>query len=177
MAMYSVLDNGALIKKIYVPKYIFTLSKITSTMVDFVFSLGALLLVMIVTRANFTPYILATPILILQVYIFACGMGFFLSAANVFFRDIQYIYGAFLVAWQYVTPLFYSIDILPDWLQTLVIWVNPAWYYVEHFRDLVLYGCFPTARVFWGGWIWAFVMLFFGLFVFKKTQDKFILYL
>ena len=158
MAMYSVLDNGALIKKIYVPKYIFTLSKITSTMVDFVFSLGALALVM-------------------QVYIFACGMGFFLSAANVFFRDIQYIYGAFLVAWQYITPLFYPIDLLPQWLRSIVEWINPAWYYVEHFRDLVLYGCFPTMRVFVGGWIWAFIMLILGLFVFKKTQDKFILYL
>ena len=165
MAMYSVLDNGALIKKIYVPKYIFTLSKITSTMVDFVFSLGALVLVMIVTRSAFTPYI------------FACGMGFFLSAANVFFRDIQYIYGAFLVAWQYITPLFYPLDLLPQWLQTIVVWVNPAWYYVEHFRDLVLYGCFPTMRVFVGGWIWAFIMLALGLFVFKKTQDQFILYL
>lgn len=177
MAMYSVLDNGALIKKIYVPKYIFTLSKITSTMMDFVFSLGALLIVMIVTRADFTPYLLATPILVLQVYIFACGMGFLLSAANVFFRDIQYIYGAFLVAWNYVTPLFYPIELLPAWLRTLVEWVNPAYYYVQHFRDLVLYGCFPTARVYFGGWIWAFVMLFLGLFVFKKTQDKFILYL
>lgn len=177
MSMYSVLDNGALIKKIYVPKYIFTLSKVTSTVVDFVFSLGALVFVMLVTRSAFTPYLLATPILIIQVYIFACGMGFFLSAANVFFRDIQYIYGAFLVAWQYITPLFYPIDLLPQWLRTIVEWVNPAWYYVEHFRDLVLYGCFPTMRVFVGGWIWAFIMLALGLFVFKKTQDKFILYL
>ena len=177
MAMYSVLDNGALIKKIYVPKYIFTLSKITSTMVDFVFTLGALVLVMLVTRSSFTPYLLATPILVIQVYIFACGMGFILSAANVFFRDIQYIYGAFLVAWQYVTPLFYPIELLPSWLITLVQWLNPAYYYVEHFRDLVLYGCFPSMRVFLGGWIFAFIMLAAGLFVFKKTQDQFILYL
>ena len=89
---------------------------------------------------------------------------------------MQYIYGAFMVAWQYLTPLFYPLELLPGWLQTVVTWVNPAFYYVEHFRDLVLYGCFPTARIFWGGWIFAFVMLIFGLFVFKKSQDKFILY-
>ncbi|MDD3221088.1 MAG: ABC transporter permease [Clostridia bacterium] len=176
MAMYSVLDNAALIKKIYVPKYIFTLSRITSTMVDFVFSLGALLLVMIVTRTPFSPHMLATPVLVIQVYIFACGMGFFLSAANVFFRDMQYIYGAFMVAWQYLTPLFYPLEMLPGWLQSIVTLVNPAYYYVEHFRDLVLYGHFPSAQVFWGGWIFAFIMLAFGLFVFKKAQDKFILY-
>ena len=175
-AMGAIVMNGPLIKKIYVPKYIFTLSRITSTMVDFVFSLGALLLVMLVTRTAFTPYMLAIPVLVIQVYIFACGLGFFLSAANVFFRDMQYIYGAFMVAWQYLTPLFYPLELLPGWLQTVVTWVNPAFYYVEHFRDLVLYGCFPTARIFWGGWIFAFVMLIFGLFVFKKSQDKFILY-
>ena len=89
-------------------------------MVDFVFSLGALLLVMLVTRTAFTPYMLAIPVLVIQVYIFACGLGFFLSAANVFFRDMQYIYGAFMVAWQYLTPLFYPLELLPGWLQTVV---------------------------------------------------------
>lgn len=177
MSMYSVLDNGALIKKIYVPKYIFTLSKVTSTMIDFVFTLGALALVMIVTRSPFYPHLLLTPIMILEVYVFACGMGFFLSAANVYFRDIQYIYGAFLVAWQYVTPLFYPIDLLPQWLRLIVEWLNPAWYYVEFFRDLTLYGQMPTAHVVVGGALWAAVMMFFGLLVFKKSQDNFILYL
>lgn len=66
--MYSVLDNGALIKKIYVPKYIFTLSKITSTMVDFVFSLGALVLVMIVTRSAFLAISAGDAVLVIQVY-------------------------------------------------------------------------------------------------------------
>lgn len=77
----------------------------------------------------------------------------------------------------YYAAVLMPLDLLPQWLQTIVVWVNPAWYYVEHFRDLVLYGCFPTMRVFVGGWIWAFIMLALGLFVFKKTQDKFILYL
>lgn len=176
MAMYSVLDNSALIKKIYVPKYIFTLARITSSMVDFVFSLGALFLVMIVTRAHFSWYILAIPILVIQVYIFACGLGFLLSAANVFFRDIQYIYNAFTTAWMYLTPIFYPIELLPDWVRWIVEHLNPMFYYIQHFRDLVYIGQFPTTRIFWGGWIIAFIMFAIGLAVFKKTQDKFILY-
>lgn len=177
MSMYSVLDNGALIKKIYVPKYIFTLSKVTSSLIDLIFSMGALILVMLITRAPFSPYLLLFPLVVIPLYIFVCGMGFFLSAANVFFRDIQYIYNAITVAWMYVTPMFYPIDLLPDWLRTLVEYCNPMYYYIQFFRDLVLYRHFTTPRIFVGCWLMAFVMLAIGMAVFKKTQDKFILYI
>ena len=65
MSMYSVLDNGALIKKIYVPKYIFTLSKVTSSLIDLIFSMGALILVMLITRAPFSPYLLLFPLVVI----------------------------------------------------------------------------------------------------------------
>lgn len=176
MAMYSVLDNSALLKKIYVPKYIFTLAKITSSLIDLVFSMGALLLVMIVTRAGFSWYVLLFPLVIIPLYIFTCGLGFLLSSANVFFRDIQYIYNAVTVAWMYVTPIFYPIDLLPGWLRTVVEYCNPMYYYIQFFRDLICYQQFTTMRIFIGCWVMAFIMLGIGLFVFKKTQDKFILY-
>ncbi len=176
MSLYSVLDNSALIKKIYVPKYIFTLSRITSSLVDLIFSMGALLLVMLVTRAQFSWYILAFPLVIIPLYFFTCGLGFLLSAANVFFRDIQYIYNAITVAWMYLTPLFYPIDLLPEWLRWLIEHFNPMYYYIQFFRDLVCYGQFTSLRIFAGCWIMAVVMFLIGLGVFKKTQDKFILY-
>ena len=69
MSMYSVLDNGALIKKIYVPKYIFTLSKVTSSLIDLIFSMGALILVMLITRAPFSPYILLFPLVVIPLYL------------------------------------------------------------------------------------------------------------
>lgn len=136
MSMYSVLDNGALIKKIYVPKYIFTLSKVTSSLIDLIFSMGALILVMLITRTPFSPYFLLFPLVVIPLYIFVCGMGFFLSAANVFFRDIQYIYNAITVAWMYVTPMFYPIDLLPDGLRKLVEYCNP---------DVLLYPVFQRS--------------------------------
>lgn len=176
MSMYSVLDNSSLIKKIYVPKYIFTLTKVTSSLIDLIFSMGALVIVMLFTRSHFSPYILLFPLVIIPLYIFVCGMGFLLSAANVFFRDIQYIYNAITVAWTYLTPLFYPIDLLPNWLRTLIEYFNPMYYYIQFFRGLVLYGQLPTLRIFVGCWVMAGVMLVIGLTVFKKTQDNFILY-
>src|SRR5699024_9987814 len=83
-AMHSVTANSALLKKAYVPKYIFTLSKITSALIDMVFSLGALIIVMAATHARVTLYILFLPVVLAQVYLFSLGLGFFLAQANVF---------------------------------------------------------------------------------------------
>jgi len=176
-AMHSVTANAALLKKAYVPKYIFTLSKVTSGLMDMIFSLGALLIVMIATKATFTIYILCIPLVLAQVYIFTLGLGFFLAQANVFFRDIQYIYKAVVTAWMYLTPLFYPIESLPEKIQFLIKAFNPLYYYIAQFRDMVYIGQFPGPRIFWGGWILAILMLLFGLWTFQKGKDKFILYI
>lgn len=176
-AMRSVTGSAALIKKTYVPKYIFTLAKVTSCMIDLVFSFGALLIVIVATRAKVTWTFLLFPVVIIQIYIFCCGLGFFLAAYNVFFRDIQYIYNAVITAWMYLTPIFYPIDRLPDKVQLAIKGFNPLYYYVAQFRDLVYLGHLPGPRIFYGGWLLAFVMFGLGLLVFMKKQDKFILYI
>ncbi len=176
-AMKSVTGNAALLKKTYVPKYIFTLAKVTSCMVDTVFSMGALLLVMLATRSPFYWEMLMIPLVIIQIYIFCCGLGFLLAQLNVFFRDIQYIYKAITTAWMYLTPIFYPIEQLPVAIQFLIKAFNPLYYYVAQFRDMVLNGKIPGPRIFWGGWIWAFVMLLIGVWSFQRSKDKFILYI
>lgn len=176
-SMRSIIGNSALLKKCYVPKYIFVLAKVTSSAVDFVFSLGALVIVMIFTRAKVTPYILFTPLVIIQLFLFCCGLGFLLASLNVFFRDVQYIYKAITTAWMYLTPIFYPIERLKGNLRLFVKGCNPMYYYVAQFRDLVYSGHFPGPRIFWGGWIIGIVMFLIGIWVFKKSQDKFILYI
>ena len=85
-AMNSITGNAALLKKSYVPKYIFSISKITSGLVDFFFSLGALVIVMLATHAKFSWYNLLFPLVSIQLYIFCLGLGLFLAQANVLFR-------------------------------------------------------------------------------------------
>ncbi len=176
-AMKSVTGNAALLKKVYMPKYIFTLAKVTSCMVDMVLSMGALIIVMIATRAPFYWTFLLCPIVILQIYIFCCGLGFFLAQMNVFFRDIQYIYSAVLTGWLYLTPIMYPIESLPNYLQFVIKAFNPLYYYVAQFRDLIYSGRLPGPRIFFGGWLIAFLMLVIGVWSFQKTKDKFILYI
>lgn len=176
-AMNSIVGNASLLKKTYVPKYIFTLSKITSGLVDFVFSLGALLIVMLVTRTIFSWYIILFPLVAVQLYIFCIGLGLILAEATVFFRDIQYIYTVITTAWLYLTPMFYPITALPENLQYAVSHFNPMYYYIEQFRSLILYREFPSPNLVIGGILFSFGVLALGIWRFIKKQDNFILYI
>lgn len=176
-AISSITGNAALLKKTYVPKYIFTVAKITSGMVDLVLSMGALLIVMLATGAKFTWYFLLFPFVILQLYVFCVGLGLFLAQANVFFRDIQYIYNAVTTAWMYLTPIFYPIDALSDELTWVVKHCNPMYFYVGQFRDLVYAGNMPGPMIILAGCVAAVVMLAAGIWSFARSEDRFILYI
>ncbi len=176
-AMWSITGNAALMKKVYVPKYIFTLSKVTSSCVNMLFSLGAMLLVLLYCRVPFTWSYLFIPVILIQVYIFCVGMGMFLAQATVFFRDIQYIYAAFLTGWMYLTPVFYPIQLLPFNIMWGVKHFNPLYSYITQFRTVILDGILPDMRLVIYGYVVSFVTLILGIIFFKKNQDEFILYI
>ena len=176
-AIFSITSNASLLKKTYVPKYIFAVSKITSGMVDLIFSLGALVIVMLVTGAPFSLYSLLFPFVILQLYLFCLGLGLFMAQANVFFRDIQYIYNAFTTAWMYLTPLFYPLEALPAGLEWCVNYLNPMYFFIGQFRDLVYLGKLTGHLIFIAGAVTPILMLLIGLWSFHRSEDRFILYI
>ncbi|SET87975.1 ABC transporter permease [Enterocloster lavalensis] len=176
-AMWSITGNAALLKKTYVPKYIFTLSKVTSSCINTLFSLGALLIVCIVCKVRLNWYMLFIPVIMLQVYVFCVGLGMFLSQATVFFRDIQYIYAAVITAWMYLTPIFYPINQLPFELMWGIKHFNPLYSYITQFRTIILEATMPDPRLVLYGFAVSFAMLVIGTFCFFKNQDRFILYI
>ncbi|MDD7403594.1 MAG: ABC transporter permease [Butyribacter sp.] len=173
----AIVGSAALIKKTYLPKYVFVVSKITSGLIDCIFSFGALLIVMLFTHGHFSWYLLLFPLVVLQLYVFNIGLGMFLSAYNVFFRDIQYIYNAITTAWLYLTPMFYPVEALPEQLRWIVVHLNPMYAYVTQLRCLTLYGVWPDAHMVLYGCVDACIMLIIGVWVFAKKQDRFILYI
>lgn len=176
-AMWSITGNAALMKKTYVPKYIFTISKVTSTFINTVFALGAMLLVFLVCRVRFNVNMFFIPVILIQVYIFAMGLGMLLAQGTVFFRDIQYIYSAFVTAWMYATPIFYPIEQLSYRIMWFIKHFNPLYSYITQFRMIVLDGVFPDVRLILYGFVMSFIMLFIGVWCFARNQDRFILYI
>lgn len=177
MSVNSITGNSSLLKKTYVPKYIFTISKVGSSLVNLIFSLGALLLVMIITDAEFSWNLIFFPFIILQLLVFCLGISLFLAAATVFFRDIQYLWGVFVSMWMYLTPIFYPISIISEEYQPLYKGLNPMYWYIEQFRDIVLYAQFPQVTSILIGSMLSVVVLVLGAIYFNKKQDEFILYI
>ena len=176
-SMNSIILNAPLIRKVYIPKYIFPLSKIAFSFVNMLFSLLAVLIVLLIQGVPLSWTILAFPIPLLYITLFAMGVGLFLSAVTVFFRDIAHLWSVILQAWMYLTPIIYSVDMFSNvGFLTTIMRFNPLYYYVTYFREVVMYGNIPGLEfnLICLGIGLAAVAL--GTFVFYRKQDQFILY-
>lgn len=204
-ALGAITDNSTLLKKTYVSKFMFPMAKITSSMVDFVFSLGALVIVMLFYSLKdgvfmFSLWNFGVVVTILQAYVFAMGLGFFLAQLHVFFRDIRYIYNAFVTMWIYCSAIFYDVGMLyekgakqvaagslpfANYLAFIIENFNPLYIYIKQFRyfiwvpslDSIPYWSVVNIWDFVLGTVYALLMFFFGTFFFKRSQNKFILYI
>jgi len=174
-ALQSVVAQASFVRKVYVPKYIFPLSTTLTGFVTLLFSLAALLLVMLVTGAPFHAAMLIAPAVIVYMLVFCSGMGMLLSTAYVFFRDTVHIYGVLTLALNYLSAIFFNVSIVPE--RYMVIFaVNPMYHYIRVFRMAMLYGTWPPLmdHLICGGI--AMIALCVGIFVFYRNQDKFILH-
>ncbi|MDP2891918.1 MAG: ABC transporter permease [Bacillota bacterium] len=175
LSMQSILGNGSLLRKVYVPKYIFPLSKIISTMVNLAFIMVAVFIVMAIDGVPFSWSLLMIPVAVFYLFLFTLGLGLLLAAAVVFFRDIAHIYGVFVTAWMYFTPIFYRVDLIPPQYQ-IIFKLNPMYHYVSYFRMIILEGRVPPLEFNAVCLGIGIVMLFLGAAFFKAKQYKFLNY-
>ena len=175
-AMSSVVANFPLINKVYMPKYIFPLSKCLFVGINFFLTLIPLYAVILLTGTGFNWAHLLLPYSFLCLFLFTLGMGFILSTVSVFLRDMFYIYGIVLTIWQYMTPIMYDINLISNPTLQLIMKFNPLYQIINFARSIILYGNVPTLGQFAGCAVSSILVLLVGVIVFKKNQDKFIYY-
>lgn len=176
IAMGSIVTNANLIKKVYIPKYIFPISKVLSSFVNLLFSLIAVFMIMLITKASFSATIFLIPVAFLYLLIFTVGVGLMLSVLTVFFRDMNHIYGIVILAWMYLTPIIYPIEIIPI-KYLLFIKLNPMYYFIAFFREIILHGNIPSMELNLICILISLISLVLGLYAFYKNQNKFMLYI
>ena len=176
MALTSIVGNADLIKKVYVPKYIYPLTRIMSSLINMLISLIPLAAVALISglMPNKTYLLLPFPLLFLA--LFCLGLGMLLASAMVFFRDIQFLWGVLTTIWMYLTPIFYPITALPETIQS-VVKMNPLYFYVTFLRSCIIDGLSPEPIMYVQCAAVALITLAIGAFTFKKSQDNFVLYL
>jgi len=180
LAMSSVTTNAPLINKLYVPKYIFPLSKVFSTAINFFLTLIPLYLIIIFTgsaetKCAITVLHLLLPFSYIFLFLFTTGISFILSTIAVFLRDIFYIYGIIVTIWMYFTPIMYDISIISENLQPFLK-LNPLYWYITFARDIILHNQVPNTLT-WIICATSSILIFaIGALLFKSKQDKFIYY-
>ncbi|NPD32565.1 ABC transporter permease [Eggerthellaceae bacterium zg-997] len=175
-AMHSIIGAAPLIKKIRIEKLIFPLESVLFQLVNFVISLVAVVAVMLYFHIAPTLNLLALPILLICVLAFSLGLGMLLASLAVFFRDIMHLWSVVIIAWTYATPLFYPVDMLDGFMQNVMNF-NPMYHYVTYFRSIVMWDTLPSLRENLVCLGMALVTFLVGYLVFRKTEDKFILYI
>ena len=174
-AMGSIIENGGLIKKTYVPKYLFTISRVMSSLVNLALTLPAVLFIAVVTGNPLSWHFLLCLLPLSALFLFCSGVGLFLAAVTVFFRDIYHLYGVVLAALSYATPTFYPLTIIPEQYR-YVMYFNPLTYYLDAFRDCVYLDAVPQVKGLLMCFLIAGLALLIGTWTFRKCQNKFILY-
>lgn len=174
-SLYSIVGNASLIKKVYIPKYLFPVSKVLSSLVNLFFAYIAMMVVMAVTRVPLGSAMILSPLLIIYLVMFTTGLGLILATVMVFFRDIAHLYSVVTLAWMYLTPVFYPSSLLEEKMSWMLT-VNPMYHYISYLRSLVLENQVPSVEANITCFLLGLVFLVIGLYIFYKKQDKFILY-
>ena len=126
-------QNEGLIRKIYLPKLVFPLSRVLINLMTFVLSLVALFLLLEPLGAAIHPPMLLLPVVIVLFTTFTLGLGLIVATANTFFRDCGHLVAVFLQAWYFATPIIYQVDEFPPASQWR-FWLNPAYSFIRMFQ-------------------------------------------
>lgn len=186
MAIGSIIGNFPLLTKVYIPKYIFPLSKVLSSSINMLFSFIALYFIMIVeVGRGQIPFLwqnVFMPYDFVCVLVFAIGVGLIISALTVFFRDMIYIWGVIMTAWMYLTPIMYSMELVKgshQWYTPYFITAmkfNPMYHFVDFAHTIIFVGTPSAVQLIYCA-AFALVALVIGIVFFRSQQDRFILYI
>lgn len=169
----SVRYQGDLVKKIYFPRQILPIVSVTVNFINMIISFVIIYSILLITGwgIDIRLQIYLIPVMVIE-YIFTLGLAVLLSAVEVYFRDIEHIVSVLMMVWMYVTPMFYSIDFIPE--EYLPVFkFNPMLYIIGMYQQILYYQQAPDRMYMVIAAIVALVTLMIGWFVFGKLERRF----
>lgn len=180
--IHSVVSNANLVKKVYFPREVLPIASALAQLVNFLLALVVLFALLFVFQASLSPRLWMLPIVILIQTSFIIGIVLFLSAINVFYRDTMMIMDVVILAWFFMTPVFYPLDILPqsyDFMgyvvnvHRLMNILNPMASIINAYRDLLYLGTYTEIDFLLRTALTSFGVLIFGYWFFTRLSGDF----
>ena len=170
----SVIISQDMVKKIYFPRQVLPIAYVTSAFVNMVLSFLVIFIVLILSGVGISIIaIMCLPVIMIVEYILCLGIAMLTSALTVYFRDLEYILSIVAMAWMYLTPVLYSVDMVPDKLQPLIN-LNPMTPIIIAYREILYYKQVPHFSTLIQATILGIFVLIVGNLVFNKLQRGFV---
>ncbi|HCW51875.1 MAG TPA: ABC transporter permease [Clostridiales bacterium] len=169
MATACMVQHANLIKKVYFPKSVLPLSVVLANLLNFLFGLVILVAALVISGVSPTSAWLAFPLVLAVHTLLIAGLALLFSVGNVYFRDLEHTLGVAVNMWFFVTPILYTLDIIPEHLQPYFR-LNPLTPIIEAYRSVLFYGHPPDWALL--GWLAAGLAVFLtlSLAVFVRAQ-------
>lgn len=169
----SITGQADMVNKIYFPREVLPISHVMSQLINMLLTGIVVILVVVLAGKGINFRACAyLPIVIIIETMLGLGLAFLLSAWTVFFRDLQYIIGIVIMAWQFMSPVMYSTDLVPDKFKTL-FYLNPMTPIIGAYRDILYYQRIPDVSTFTSGIVMGIVFLIIGWIAFDKLKRRF----
>ncbi len=175
-SLTSIRRNASMIKKVYVPKYLYPLSAVLSNYIIFAISLVVLVLVALILGVYPTVYIFAVFVPLVLLLILTLGTGMILATLGVFFRDLEYLWNVGLMLVMYTCAIFYYPERILESGYSWILKLNPLYCVISLFRDSVFGRPLDVQMLLYASVV-SVAALVTGLIIFRKNQDKFILHI
>jgi len=167
-----IMAHANLVKKVYFPRAILPLATTAAAMINLLLSFSIAFLALLLFRMPLTISLLALPLVMLVQFVFTLGFVLVLSALNVYFRDIEHLWANVILAWFYLTPIVYPLDMVPAKFISL-FFLNPMTIFTLAYRDILYRGIFPNFVILGNMAILSILILIFGYLVFRRLERGF----
>jgi len=162
-----------MVNKIYFPREVLPLAHVTCQLINMLLTFIVIFAVLILSGHGVNPIaVLYLPIIIFIEYLLALGITLIVSAITVFLRDIEYILGIVIMAWQFLSPVMYGIDKVPEELQPIFL-INPMTSILLAYRDILYYKQAPQMSTLLQATMLGIVLLIIGIVVFERLKRHF----
>lgn len=172
-ATNSIVKNAHLLNQFVISREILPIAAVLANFVNFSFGLVVILPIFMVFKIQIMPVLLLLPFVIFLHLIFTVGIGLFLSCVNVFFRDVSNLLEVSLMFWIWMTPIFYSIDMVPlnfRWIFAL----NPMTSYIAMYRNILFEAKIPSIGMIFIASGMSLSALIAGYVTFTKYEGSFL---
>ena len=166
-------DGAQLIKKIYFPREVLPISYTISSFLNMLYSFIVIFAVIMVTGYGVSFIaLLYLPVIMFIEFLLVLGFELLVSAVTVYFNDMKHILGIVMMSWQFLTPVMYADEMIPDRLKP--IWnINPMTPVIKAYRDILYYRQAPHMMTLVSAAVFAVILLMIGEFVFRILQRRF----